>query len=96
MDMHKDHAAVSCLFKRLAKTRPFKGKAVYYEVWNTLAAPTHYVDFSDRVDEKRTLINLYKSQVKNIDYASRILGLNHYRGLRHNVEYEEDFQIEKI
>ncbi len=96
MDMHKDHAAVSCLFKRLARTRPFGGRVVYYEIWNTLAAPTHYVDFSDAVDEKRKLINLYKSQVKNIDYASRILGLNHYRGLRHNVEYEEDFQIEKI
>ena len=96
MDFHKDHVAVSCLFKRLCKTRPFKGHIVYYEIWNTLAKPTHYVDISDVVTEKRRLINLYRSQIKNIDYASRILGLNHYRGLRHHVEYEEDFEVVKI
>ena len=93
MDFHKDHVAVSCLFKRLCKTRPFKGQVVYYEIWNTLARPTHYIDISDVVEEKRRLINLYASQIKNIDYASRILGLNHYRGLRHHIEYEEDFEI---
>ena len=96
MDFHNDHMAVSCLFKRLCRTRPFRGQIVYYEIWNTLSAPTHYVDISDVVKEKERLINLYRSQIKNIDYASRILGLNHYRGLRHHVEYEEDFMIEKI
>ncbi len=96
MDFHNDHMAVSCLFKRLCRTQPFDGSVVYYEIWNTMAAPTHYIDISDVADEKRKRINLYKSQIKNIDYASRILGLNHYRGIRHHVEYEEDFQIEKI
>ncbi len=95
-DFHKDHVAVSCLFKRLCKTRPFKGRVVYYEIWNTLAKPTHYIDISDVVTEKKRLINMYHSQIKNIDYASRILGLNHYRGLRHHVEYEEDFEVVKI
>ncbi|MBR1777914.1 MAG: PIG-L family deacetylase [Alphaproteobacteria bacterium] len=96
MDFHKDHVAVSCLFKRLNKTRPFKGYVVFYEIWNTLAQPTHYIDISDVAEEKKRLINLYQSQVKNIDYASRILGLNHYRGLRHHIEYEEDFEITKL
>lgn len=96
MDFHKDHVAVSCLFKRLCRTRPFAGSVVYYEIWNTLCAPTHYIDISDVIKEKERLINLYRSQVKNIDYASRILGLNHYRGLRHHVAYEEDFLIEKV
>lgn len=96
MDFHKDHVAVSCLFKRLCRTQPFKGHIVYYEIWNTLSKPTHYIDISDVAEEKKRLINLYHSQVKNIDYASRILGLNHYRGLRHHVEYEEDFEIVRI
>ena len=95
-DFHKDHVAVSCLFKRLCKTAPFKGRVVYYELWNTLAKPTHYIDISDIVDEKKRLIRLYRSQMRNIDYASRILGLNHYRGLRHHIDYEEDFEIVKI
>lgn len=96
MDLHKDHVAVSCLFKRLHRTRPFAGQVVYYEIWNTLGEPTHYVDISDVAEKKKELINLYRSQVKNIDYASRILGLNHYRGIRHHVQYEEDFRIEKL
>lgn len=96
MDMHKDHVAVSCLFRRLHRTRPFTGRVVYYEIWNTLAEPTHYIDISDIAGKKKEMVNLYRSQVKNIDYASRILGLNHYRGIRHHVEYEEDFRIEKL
>lgn len=96
MDFHKDHIAVACLFKRLCRTRPFNGRVVYYEVWNTLGRPTHYVDISDVIEEKERLINMYSSQTKNINYASRILGLNHYRGMRHHVKFEEDFQIEKI
>ncbi|MBO4519819.1 MAG: PIG-L family deacetylase [Alphaproteobacteria bacterium] len=96
MDFHKDHVAVSCLFKRACQNQPFHGHIIYYEIWNTLARPTHYIDISDVVEEKKRLINLYRSQVKNIDYASRILGLNHYRGLRHHVEYEEDFEIVRL
>ena len=96
MDFHQDHVAVSCLFKRLCKTRPFKGYVAYYEIWNTLSKPTHYIDISDVAEEKKKQINLYRSQVKNIDYASRILGLNHYRGIRHHVEYEEDFEIVRV
>ena len=96
MDFHKDHVAVSCLFKRLNNTRPFAGNIVYYEIWNTLSAPTHYIDISDVAEKKKRLINLYRSQIKNNDFASRILGLNHYRGIRHHIAYEEDFLIEKV
>ena len=37
-------------------------------------------------------MGFYRSQVY-IDYAGRILGLNHYRGIRHNVAYEEDYTV---
>ena len=71
-----------------------RAKAVYYEVWAPLPEPTHYLDISEAVEVKRQAINMYVSQLEKIDYTSRIMGLNHYRGIRHFVEYEEDFVIE--
>lgn len=35
---------------------------------------------------------MYESQNDNIDYASRILALNHYRGILHHIEYEEVYE----
>jgi LmbE family N-acetylglucosaminyl deacetylase len=93
-DNHPDHRAVSMLFNKLVKLRKMTQiKVVYYEVWSALPAPTHYIDISDTAERKRELINMYQSQVQHIDYASRILGLNHYRGMLHNIAYEEDFII---
>jgi LmbE family N-acetylglucosaminyl deacetylase len=92
MDMHPDHMAVSHLFKRLCKHHICLAKVVYYEIWSALAKPTHYIDISNYIDEKTALIRMYKSQ-DSIDYAERILALNHWRGITHYVEYEENFEI---
>lgn len=95
LDSHKDHVVVKPFFERLKKEQKgIKAKSVYYEVWGALAMPTHYLDISEVVDVKRNAINMYKSQTEKIDYAGRILALNHYRGIRHAVEFEEDFVIE--
>lgn len=94
LDSHKDHVVVRAFFERLRKEKKIKAKAVYYEVWAPMAMPTHYLDISEVAETKRQAINMYVSQVKSIDYAGRILGLNHYRGIRHSVEFEEDFTIE--
>lgn len=94
LDSHKDHVIVKPFFERLRREKKnIKAKAVYYEVWGALAAPTHYIDISDVAETKRQAINMYRSQIQKIDYAGRILALNHYRGIRHDVEYEEDFMI---
>lgn len=58
-----------------------------------MAAPTHYIDISKVTEKKRQAIDTYVSQ-NNVAYADRILALNHYRGMRHNVDFEEDFMIE--
>ena len=76
-DSHKDHVAVPALFARLCR-----------ENRRIKAKPA----FSAAADRKREAMALYRSQ-GNIDYAGRILGLNHYRGIRHNVTYEEDFTL---
>lgn len=89
-DFHPDHMAVSYLYNKLKN----KGRAVivYYEVWNVLAEPNFYIDISEVFEEKKVLINKYASQVKHIDYASRILALNHYRGILYNIGYAECYQ----
>lgn len=92
-DSHKDHVVVPAFFDRLRKENSrVTGKPVYYEIWGAMPMPTHYLDISDVVEKKKEAIGLYHSQ-SNIDYADRILSLNHYRGIRHNVAYEEDFTL---
>ncbi len=93
LDPHKDHVVPQAFFKRLKKEQNIKAKAVYYEVWGAMASPTHYIDISKVTDQKRQAIDSYVSQ-NNVAYADRILALNHYRGMRHNVDFEEDFMIE--
>lgn len=91
-DAHKDHIVPQAFFTRLKKeNHHITAKAVYFEIWGTMSAPTHYLDISDVVEEKKHAINIYASQTINIDYASRILGLNHYRGIKHHIAYEEDY-----
>ncbi|MFV0626875.1 MAG: PIG-L deacetylase family protein [Alphaproteobacteria bacterium] len=93
-DAHKDHIVVQAFFKRLCKeNKKIKAKPVYYEIWAPIDMPNLYVDISDVVEKKKEAINFYESQIKDIDYASRILGLNHYRGIRHHIAYEESYKI---
>lgn len=92
-DSHKDHIVPAAFFRRYKREHPLlKAVPVYYEVWGAMPMPTHYIDISEVAEKKREAMALYKSQ-GNIDYADRILALNHYRGIRHNVRYEEDFTI---
>lgn len=93
LDSHKDHVVVSAFFRRLRRENSaVKAVPVYYEVWGAMAMPTHYLDISAAAEKKREAMGFYRSQ-GNIDYAGRILGLNHYRGIRHNVAYEEDYTV---
>lgn len=92
-DGYPDHAAVSIFFERYRHEHPeVKATAVYYEVWGTMSMPTHYIDISDAVEKKKEAIGIYGSQEK-YRYAERILGLNHYRGMHHHLDYVEAFTI---
>jgi hypothetical protein len=59
-------------------------KIVMYEVWGTLPLPNRYIDISDAIDRKKEIINMYYSQIKHIDYATKITALNEYRGMTVN------------
>lgn len=91
-ELHPDHAIVKKIIDKNKSLFP-KFKLVYYEVWQTLATPTHYIDISGVIEKKRQLISCYKSQLKHIDYASRIMGLNHYRAILYGADYVEMYEI---
>jgi LmbE family N-acetylglucosaminyl deacetylase len=76
-EKHSDHA---CVFRFLLRLNPH-AKIFLYEVWSILSLPSHYLDLSDLVDEKKRLISFYGSQVAQVDYASKAIGLNCFRGL---------------
>lgn len=95
LDQHPDHKAVSVLLKNKLKSKIHHKdlKIVFYEVWGSLALPNYFVDISDFELKKEKLINLYKSQIKELDYADRILALNKYRGMTVNKKSVEAFTI---
>lgn len=75
-DSNLDHACVYDFLKKIN----FTGKIYFYEVWSTIK-PTHFIDISSLVKRKKNLISHYKSQLKQVNYSSRIIGLNHFHGL---------------
>lgn len=99
IDQHPDHKAVSLLLKRLldegAKVNP-ELKICLYEVWSTLGFVNAYVDISDIIETKKSMINCYKSQTEQKDYEYHALGLNQYRGMLKDRKYVEAFCILEV
>ena len=99
LDQHPDHKAVFSHIMRAFKDKLIQKdvKIAMYEVWGALAITNFYIDISDIVDKKRDIINMHYSQVKDINYADKILGLNKYRGMTAmNKEYVESYFILNI
>lgn len=90
-DAHLDHAAVWPGLTPFIK----EGQQVYcYDGWSALATPTHYLDISDIISEKKRLVQAYASQEGYVRYSERAVALAHYRGLLPYpaVEYAEAYQ----
>ncbi len=96
IDQHPDHKAVSLLLKRLldegAKVKP-ELQICFYEVWSTLALPNAFVDITEAAENKKEMINCYKSQIATKDYAYHALGLNQYRGMFKDKKFVEAFCV---
>lgn len=96
IDQHPDHKAVSLLLKRLldegAKVKPDL-QICFYEVWSTLALPNAFVNITEAAENKKNMINCYKSQIATKDYAYHALGLNQYRGMFKDKKFVEAFCV---
>ncbi|MES2930855.1 MAG: PIG-L deacetylase family protein [Patescibacteria group bacterium] len=76
-DNHVDHM---CVCEFLLRLNP-QARIFGYEVWSALAVPSHYLDISNVVEGKKKLINFHESQVAQVDYVAKAIGLNCFRGM---------------
>ena len=90
-DAHSDHAAI---WPGLAPFIKGRQEVYLYDGWSALATPTHYLDISDIIEEKKRLVQAYASQEGYVRYSERTAALAHYRGLLPYpaVEYAEAYQ----
>ncbi len=97
IDQHPDHKAVSILLSKLIEEKNVKIKPnlkiCFYEVWSTLGFVNAFVDISEVIESKKSMINCYKSQTVLKDYEYYSLGLNQYRGMFKDKKYVEAFCI---
>lgn len=89
-ESHEDHA---CVYEFLLKLK-IQAQIFGYEVWSALGSPSHYIDISDVVDEKKRLIAFHESQTAQVDYVSKAIGLNCFRGMLvyPAIQYAEAYQ----
>ena len=94
-DQHKDHKAVTNLLQKLLINKKHNNnlKIVFYEVWSALAYSNYFIDLTDTIEKKKELINIYKSQIKYVDFLNGISSLNAYRGMLVDKSYAEFFSI---
>lgn len=84
LDQHPDHKAVTLQLQALLRQRGYRPnlKIAFYEIWGTLPVWNAYVELTPELwQQKQEMIACFKSQIKQIDYASRIQGLHVYRGI---------------
>ncbi|HLU39639.1 MAG TPA: PIG-L deacetylase family protein [Planctomycetota bacterium] len=91
-DGHADHQATALAVAGAAYDARFAGEVWAYELWTPLW-PNVCVDISAVAADKERAIACYRSQLADRDYAAAILGLNRYRGLRHQVAYAEAYYV---
>lgn len=91
-ELHPDH---SNAYKQLKLDRLLsRKKCIYYqyEIWTPLDAPTHVIDISDVIEEKKRIIKMYKSQIVDLDYVRLALGLSEYRGAMNQMPFAECYK----
>lgn len=94
LDPHPDHVRVGMALAHAIQQDQWQGTVLQYEVWGTVS-PNVLLDISNVIAEKELLMRLYLSQLDEPrrKYVERILALNSYRGLTHQVEYAEGFTL---
>lgn len=89
-DAHMDHLRLNLALRESITDLDWEGDVMQYEVWNTLP-PTHSIDITAVIEQKRALMETFRSQLNeaNRGYIDRILSLNRYRGMPFQVDAAE-------
>ena len=91
-DRHPDHIATTQSLLQLSSKNFSKDVLIcFYEVWAPLPHVNLFADISDKWKMKKEVIRRHESQCRAIDYATKILGLNNYRGMIVHKQYVEAF-----
>ncbi len=91
-DNHPDHVVTTKIVAKALERYPHDLNCYNYEIWAPLH-PNILVDISDVIDEKIDAIKAHKTQLKIVNYAEKIRGLNAYRSMTagRGVRYCEAF-----
>lgn len=79
-ESHPDHWATARALARVLREREDGPVWWAYEIWTPLI-PSHLVDIGPAWEQKRQAILCYETQLRYVDYLSRIEGLHRYRTL---------------
>lgn len=96
IDQHPDHKAVSLLLREaITSGQKFKSdvKICLYEVWSALGLVNAFIDISDVIEVKKSMINCFESQTAQKDYVHHATGLNQYRGMFKDKKFAEAFFV---
>lgn len=91
-DAHRDHQATAIAVTDAARRARWNGSIWAYEVWTALW-PNAAIDITAVAEAKEQAVCAYVSQLDDRDYAGAVLGLNRFRGMRHNVKFAEAFYV---
>lgn len=92
-ETHPDHKVVYDEIRKNIKRRRITVKLLEYEVWTPMAEPSHYLDITEIVGRKKSLIQIYQSALMHIDYDRRITALNYYRGIHYGRQFVECYRL---
>ena len=97
LDPHPDHRAVDDILVSVAEAGRYRFRCCAYETWSPLI-PNVLVDVSAQMQDKLAAIRCHASQVRCIDYARLIEGLNIYRTIQcaERVQYAEAFYLTEL
>ena len=93
-ESHPDHVKTNLFISHILSGLKQNIRIFEYEVWTPLRNVNCYVDFKNKVEEKKELIGCYESQIKHIDYGRKRCELNSYRGMQLSVGYAECYYLQ--
>ncbi len=86
LDNHPDHRQTAAVGLEALK-RQSGPDAYFYEVWSAMIHD-HLVDIGDAVEKKREAIRVYQSQKDIETFAEQVIGLNRFRSLGSDNQFE--------